>query len=81
MSDVVILAIITSLTTILTVVINGIINARSVKKRIGDVSDRVDKYNLDVNGNMKQLLETTKSLGAAEARAEDQEKRGKKPKA
>jgi uncharacterized protein YoxC len=80
MSDLVILAIISAVTTIFTVILNGWFTAKATKKRFSEVSEKVDKYGKDVNGNIKTLLETTKLLGAAEARAEDK-KRKIKPRA
>jgi hypothetical protein len=70
MSDTIILALITSSTTILSVIITGVINARANRKQNAHISDKVDNYHKEVNGKMAQLLDTTKALGNAEGKAE-----------
>jgi hypothetical protein len=73
MSDTVILALITSSTTILSVVITGIINARANRKQNAAIVDKVDTYHKEVNGKMGQLLITTKALGNEEGRAQEKQ--------
>lgn len=71
MSDTVILAIITSTTTILSVVITGFINSRATRKHVCDLNNKVDEYHKEVNGKMGVLLETTKALGIKEGKEEE----------
>lgn len=80
MSDPVLLAIITSVTTVLTVIITGIINARASRKRseavvekVQAVVEKVDTYHNEVNGKVSQLLVTTKALGVEEGKAKEKE--------
>jgi hypothetical protein len=78
MSDAVIQGIITSATTILVVIITGIINARANRKQNTVISDKVDKYHKEVNGKMGELLITTKALGNEEGRAQEKKDHGEK---
>lgn len=71
MSDTIILALITSTTTILSVVITGIINARANSKHAATLNEKVDTYHKEVDGKMGELLVTTKALGKAEGKAEE----------
>jgi len=78
MSDTILLAIISSTTTVLTVVITGIINARANRKQNEAIVQKVDTYHKDVNGRMGELLITTKALGNSEGQAQEKEKQENK---
>jgi hypothetical protein len=77
MSDAVIQGIITSATTILVVIITGIINARANRKQNAVISEKVDNYHKEVNGKMGELLITTKALGNEEGKAEEKKNQAK----
>lgn len=73
MTDVVQIAIITSGTTILGLIVQGIISTIQNKK----IEAKVDTYHKEVNGKMGELLITTKELGKQEGKAAELEKQVK----
>lgn len=76
MSDAVIVSIITGLTTIIGLIITGVLNARSaarIERKSTDIEKKVEQYHKEVNGKMGILLDTTKALGNAEGKAEQRD--------
>ena len=85
MSETVLTVLITNISAMLILLINGYISARANQRQnqhiINKVSDveskndeivtKVENYNKDVNGKMTALLETTAELGQAKGKADE----------
>lgn len=63
MSDTVIIAAISSLTTIASIVISSLLNRADRRRQNKVIETKVDNYHKEVNGNMEKLITTTKELG------------------
>jgi hypothetical protein len=65
---IVLTSVIALISAVVTPIVVVYVNNRT-NKRVSDVSDKVDVYHKEVNGNMAKLIQTTKDLATATEKA------------